>query len=121
MGTVERVGGGGTKKEAKQHAAGAVLEGLLYPVEKTMETKVQDQKETKVNTDEKEHQKKEDCAFIDNACVDGLQNCENNGETKEQNFHIALDEEVMNLVLEELNTGILEDHDHENTLEEVNK
>jgi hypothetical protein len=127
VGSVERVGEGGTKKEAKRQAAGAVLEVISSTVEKIGDS--EDQNETKVNNDEneniqneeKEHQKKEDSAFFDNACLDRLQNCENNGDTKQQNGHAELDKEVMNQKLEELNTGILEDHDHENTPDEVDE
>jgi len=111
VGNLERVGEGGTKKEAKRQAAGAVLEHILYPGDKTNDSKEQDKKET--NTEEK----KLDPHDMDNKVVNTEETTESSNGSETTEYVIQEDIEPDNR-LEELSRDILEDQDGENTPEE---
>eukprot|EP00092_Neocalanus_flemingeri_P034072 GFUD01037052.1.p1 GENE.GFUD01037052.1~~GFUD01037052.1.p1 ORF type:complete len:277 (+),score=108.86 GFUD01037052.1:89-919(+) len=115
MGTVEKLGEGGTKKEAKRQAAGAVLEEISSAAEKIAETEGKDPNDCNEGeiliTDKMETDSSQ---FIDGS-RDVVKNGENDFETKEPNC----DMDAYNQKLEELNIGVLEDQDKENTPEDV--
>ena len=131
VGSVERVGAGGTKKEAKRQAAGAVLDDITSPAVKKNEIKQQeykdqqDHEETIVRVNEqgqvevegdRKHQSIQDGGIID--ISNELNSYENKEETKPVITTDKFDDEGLNQKLEELNTEVVEDHTNANTPEE---
>jgi dsRNA-specific ribonuclease len=119
VGSVERVGAGGTKKEAKRQAAGAVLEEISFPDEKTKDTEQKDHEKTngKVNepdqVEEDTNQKQESIGLSNE-----LSSSKNKEEAKPVITTNKFGEEGLNRNLEDLNSEVLEDHAHANTPEE---
>ena len=103
VGKVERVGAGGTKKEAKRQAAGAVLEGILFAGEKNEDAEESGQIETK------------DITTTNNNEIENGRKDEVSAESK------IVDQDVLNKKIEELNRDVLEDQDSENTPEDIDE
>ena len=117
VGMAKRFGEGGTKKEAKRQAAGAVLEEITNPAQKIKETNEQSLEEANTtNHENDDHESMEKEELTNQDSDDSLKT-----EVDDDAGVDRLDVEMLSQKLQEINTDILEDHTHENTPEDADE